>query len=295
VVNALSPGDRVLAVSIGNFGDRFARIASAFGADVVKLDFPWGQAADPAVIAERLDADPSIRAVLVTHNETSTGVTNDVQAIGDVVRRTPALLIVDAVSSLAALPLPADEWGLDMVVAGSQKALMIPPGLAFVAVGPRAWQAYAKARMPRHYWDFLAVKKAYEKGQTPYTPAISLLYALAESLRMIQEEGLQAVYNRHRAIGSATRRGVQDLGLRLFAEPGHPSDTVTAVRVPDGMDGKELIARLRSEHRVVVAGGQGPLEGKIFRIGHMGWVQWSEIEDALASLAAVLSSARTNA
>jgi aspartate aminotransferase-like enzyme len=288
IVNTLSPGDRVLSVSIGYFGDRFARIASDFGADVMHLDFPWGQAAEPEMVAQRLRLDPSIRAVLITHNETSTGVANDLEAIARVVRDTPALLIVDAVSSLAALPLPADAWGVDVVVTASQKALMTPPGLALVSMNDRAWLAHQTSRMPRHYWDFAAAKKAQDKGQTPYTPALSLLYGLAESLSMIQAEGLPAVYARHHAVGEFTRRGVQRLGLSLLADPVHASDSVTAVRLPDGMDGKALLSLMADEHHVVLAGGQGSLDGKLFRIGHLGWVRLPDVESVLSGLRTVL-------
>jgi aspartate aminotransferase-like enzyme len=288
IVNTLSPGDRVLAVSIGYFGDRFARIAADFGADVTPLAVPWGQAVSPAAVAQRLEADPTIRAVLVTHNETSTGATNDVEAIARVVTRSPALLIVDAVSSLAALPLPMDAWGVDVVVAGSQKALMVPPGLALVAVGPRAWQAHRTARLPRHYWDFTAAATSQRKGQNPYTPALSLYYALAEALKMIRAEGLEAVYARHRRLGAFMRDGVRALGLELFADPASASDTVTSIRVPPGVDGKQVLRALREEHGVVMAGGQGPLDGKILRVGHLGWVHESDLAATLKALDAVL-------
>jgi aspartate aminotransferase-like enzyme len=284
IVNTLSPGDRVLSVSIGFFGDRFARIASDFGADVIRLTFPWGQAAEPETVAQRLKLDPSIRAILVTHNETSTGVVNALEAIAQAVRETPALLIVDAVSSLAALPLPADAWGVDVVVTGSQKALMTPPGLALVSMNGRAWQANNIARMPRHYWDFAAAKKAQDRGQTPYTPAISLLYALAESLSMIRAEGLPAVYARHHAVAEFTRRGVQAMGLSLLADPAHASDSVTAVRIPDGIDGRALLTLMADEYHVVLAGGQGNLDGKLIRIGHLGWVHLPDVEHVLTSL-----------
>jgi aspartate aminotransferase-like enzyme len=290
IVNTLSPGDRVLSVSIGYFGDRFARIASDFGADVSHLDSPWGQAAEPEEIAQRLKADPSIKGVLVTHSETSTGVANDVETIARVVRATPALLLVDAVSSLAALPLPADEWGVDVVVAGSQKALMIPPGLALVTMNGRAWQANKQARMPRHYWDLAAAKKSQDAGATPYTPPVSLFFALAESLSMIRAEGLSAVYARHHTVAEYTRNGAKALGLWLLADPAHYSDTVTAVCLPEGINGKVLLSRMAEEHRVVLAGAQGKLDGKMFRIGHLGWVYVPDIESALDSLGVVLRS-----
>lgn len=289
IVNTLSPGDHVLAVSIGYFGDRFARIATDFGAEVARLDFPWGQAADPAAVVATVKADPSLKAVLLTHNETSTGVANDIQAIAAGIAGAGPLIIVDAVSSMAAMPLPADAWGLDVVVTGSQKALMVPPGLALVSVSERAWQAHARARMPRHYWDFTAARKAQKKGQTPYTPAISLLYGLQASLKMIAAEGLPDVYARHRALAHQLRTGLTGAGLRLFADPAHTSNTVTSIIVPDGVAGKDLLSRLRTEHGVVAAGGQGRLDGQIFRIGHMGWVNEKDIASTLAAVRAVLA------
>ncbi len=284
IVNTLSPGDRVLSVSIGHFGDRFATVASDFGTDVVHLDFPWGQAAPPQAIAERLSADPSIKAVLVTHNETSTGVANDVKAIAHVVRQTPAILIVDAVSSLAALPLPADEWGVDVVVTASQKALMVPPGLALVSMNARGWQANQRARLPRHFWDFAAAKKSQDKGETPYTPAVSLLFALAEALSMIQAEGLPAVYARHHTVGELARRGARALGLSILADVEHASDSVTAVRLPEGIGAKPLLSLLEKDYGLVLAGAQGKLDGKVIRIGHLGWVHPADMESALAAL-----------
>jgi aspartate aminotransferase-like enzyme len=287
IVNTLSPGDRVLAVSIGHFGDRFARVAADFGLDVVKLDFPWGQAADPHAVQAAVQADPTIKAVLITHNETSTGVTNDMQAIAAAIGNAGPLIMVDAVSSLAALPLPADDWGLDVVVTGSQKALMVPPGLGIVSVGKRAWQAHAKARLPRHYWDFTALQKEQEQGMTPYTPAVSLLYGLQASLRLIITEGLPNVHRRHVALADMLRSGLREQGWRLLADPAHASNTVTAVFAPEGMSGKDLMSRLSSEFNIVVGGGQGPYDGKIIRIGHMGWVHEADIRTVLRAMKAI--------
>lgn len=288
VVNTLSPGDRVLAVSIGAFGDRFAEIAAAFGADVVKLDFPWGTAADVRVIEDKLRADPSLKAVLVTHNETSTGVTNDLEAISEVVRPHKALLIVDAISSIGAIDLQVDNWGCDVVVTGSQKSWMIPPGLSFVSISPTAWEANAKARMPRFYWDFASAKKYLEKGQNPYTPAVSLYYALDESLRLMAEEGLENIIARHKRLGAYCRNGIRKLGLQILPEERYASNIVTAVVPPDGVSVKELRKLLRDEHDVIVAGGQGQLSEKIFRIGHVGYVSQEDLDDVFAALRAVL-------
>lgn len=284
LVNTLSPGDRVLATPMGHFGERFTVCAADFGADVIRMNIPWGEAADPKAIEAQLKADPTIKAVLVTHNETSTGVANDVEAIAQVVRQTPAILIVDAVSSLAALPLPADEWGVDVVVTASQKALMVPPGLALVSINQRGWEANRRARMPRHYWDFAAAKKSQDKGETPYTPAVSLLYALSEALSMIQAEGLPAVYARHHAVGEAIRKGIRALGLSILADAAHASDTVTAVRLPEGIAAKPLLALLEEEYGLILAGAQGKFDGKVVRIGHLGWVDVPDAERALAAL-----------
>lgn len=292
IVNTLSPGDRVLAVSVGAFGDRFAHIARTYGADIVKLDFPWGTAADPDQIAAQLAEYPAIKAVLVTHNETSTGVTNDLASISEVVRHYGRMLIVDAISSIGALPLPVDKWGCDVVVTGSQKSWMIPPGLAMVSVSKAAWEACARATMPRFYFDFAAAKSSLDKGQTPFTPAVSLFFALAEALNMIEAEGLDNVVQRHRRIGEHTRRGVKALDLALLADERCASNVVTAVKVPEGVQCKDLLRKMREELGVVLAGGQGALAEKIFRIGHIGFVTEADIDDALRSLQTVLGELR---
>lgn len=288
IVNTLSPGDKVLAVSIGSFGNRFAEIAATFGADVVRLDFPWGAAADPRLIEEKLRGDPSFKAVLVTHNETSTGVTNDLEAIGEVVRPHNALLIVDAISSIGAIDLPVDAWGCDVVVTGSQKSWMIPPGLSFVSVSPAAWAANAQAKMPRYYWSFASAKKFLEISQNPYTPPVSLYYALDEALRLMAEEGLQNVFARHKNLGAYFRESVRGLGLQILPEERYASNIVTAILVPEGISVKELRKRLQEDHDVIVAGGQEKLAEQIFRVGHVGHVSQEDLDDVLASLKVVL-------
>ena len=284
VVNSLSPGDKVLSLSNGVFGDRFAKIAETFGADVTRVSFEWGRAVEPDAAKKALDADPGIKAVLVTHNETSTGVTNDLAAIGDVVRGYDKLLLVDAISSLGCIDLQVDNWGCDVVVTGSQKGWMVPPGLAFVSVSERGWKANAEAKMPRFYWDFAAARSYLEKGQTPWTPAVSVFYALEVALEMLIKEGLRGIFERHARLGQRTRDGVRSLGLSLFAEESCASDTVTAVRSPDGVDSKKLVGIVKDEHGIVLAGGQGALMGKIFRIGHLGFVTEADIDDVIAQL-----------
>ncbi|MCS6800817.1 MAG: alanine--glyoxylate aminotransferase family protein [Chloroflexota bacterium] len=288
IVNFLSPGETVLAVSIGVFGDRFAKIAETYGATVKRLRFEDGEAADPDQIAAALAADPSIRAVTVTHNETSTGVTNDLAAIAKVVKAADKLILVDAVSSLTAIDLPVDALGLDVVVSGSQKGWMVPPGLTFLSVSERGWEANANAKMPRFYLDVREAKKSLDKGQTPWTPAISVFYALDVALDLMLAEGLPAIFERHRRVAERTRAGVKELGLRLLAkDERYASNSVTAVWAPDGVEVKALRAALR-ERGVVVAGGQGALDGKIFRIGHLGYVRDADIEETLHALREVL-------
>lgn len=286
VVNLFSPGDKVLAVSIGSFGDRFAEIATRFGLDVEKMEFPWGQAADPAQVAARLAQDTAgeIKAVLVTHNETSTGVVNDIAAISAARGRHPALLVVDAVSSLGAVRLEMDAWRLDVVLTSSQKALMLPPGLGFLALNDRAWQYAEQARLPRYYWDARQVKKSLDKGQNPYTPPVALLFGLAESLRLIQQEGLENIWARHVRLRDAMRQGLRALGCTLLAPDAVASPAVTAVLPPAGLAAKAVQQHLREHWGITVAGGQKKLENKIFRIGHLGYAAAMDVVVALAGL-----------
>ena len=289
VVNTLSPGQKVLGVCSGVFGERFAEIAEKFGAEVKRLDFPWGKPADPQAVAQALDANPEIEAVLVTHNETSTGVTNDLASIAQVVKGRGKLLLVDAISSLGCIDLQTDAWGCDVVVTASQKGWMVPPGLAFVSVSQEAWEAHRRSRMPRFYWDFSLAKKYFEIGQTPWTPAISVFYALDTSLDLMAQEGLANIFSRHARVGQRTREGVKSLGLSLFAEESHASNTVTAVKLPEGIDGAKLLQKMREEHGIVLAGGQRELSGKIFRIGHLGWVTEQDIDIVLERLKLTLT------
>lgn len=284
VVNTLSPGDPVLGVEIGWFGERIADIAQAYGAAVTRLQFQPGTAVDPEAIRRHLRAHPETKAVLVTHNESSTGVTNPLREIASVVRETDALLIVDAVSSLAGIDVRTDEWGLDVVATASQKAWAAPPGLTMVSMSERAWRAYEQAKMPRYYWDLGQAKSWLAKGQTLATPAVSILFALDEALRLLEAEGLDASIARHARVGARARAGAQALGLELFAAPDVASNTVTAIKVPAGVDGHAIVARVRDEHGIEMAGGQGPFAGKIFRIGHLGWVDESDIDECLAAL-----------
>ena len=293
VTNTLSHGDRILSVSIGAFGERFADIAEQFGADVTRLRFEWGSAADPDTVRQALKDGPSVKAVLVTHNETSTGVTNDLASISKVVNEFDLLLIVDGVSSIGSIDLPVDEWQCDVAVTGSQKGWMAPPGLAMVSVSPKAWQAYEKARMPRFYWDLGKARKFLdEKSQTPWTPGLSSMYALAVGLDLMEQETLPGIFARHARVARTAREGAKSLGLSLFADEAHASNTVTAVKSPDGVDAKRLLQILREEYGVVLSGGQQKLDGKIFRIGHLGWVAESDITRVITALGEALPRAR---
>jgi aspartate aminotransferase-like enzyme len=289
VVSFLSPGDPVLAVSIGNFGERFGRIADVYGADVTVLEVEWGQAADPDSVRASIRAmaaeGRSPRAVLLTFNETSTGVTNPVAELAAASREAApeALILVDGVSGIGAMPFQMDAWDIDVVVTGSQKAWMIPPGLAMVAVSERAWTAAESASMPRFYFDLVKHRETLPKGQTPWTPAVGIIFQLEAALALMEAEGREATYARHAACGAAARAGLAAMGFELFADQDHASDSVTSAHVPAGVEwsalNRELLAR-----GLVLAGGQGNLKGKVFRIGHLGDVSVADIVRAIEVL-----------
>lgn len=287
VVNVLSRGDRVLGVSIGSFGDRFAKIATTYGANVTKLSVEWGQAADPEDLRAALVAEPApgYRAVMLTHNETSTGVMNPIPALAAVIREAApdALILVDSVSGLGAVPFEMDAWGIDLVVTGSQKAWMSAPGLAMVAASERAWAAMETATMPRFYLDLRAHREWHARGQTPWTPAVAVVYQVDEGLELMERETQAGVFARHEACAAATRAGLAALGFELFADPAVASRTVTAAKVPDGLDWKAFNGEVKARG-VVLAGGQGKLTGLIFRVGHLGSVTLGEILDAVGVL-----------
>ncbi|HEY8448802.1 MAG TPA: alanine--glyoxylate aminotransferase family protein [Thermomicrobiales bacterium] len=290
ISNLLAPGDAVLATIVGDFGERFARVASAFGLDVRRLERPWGSAITPDLLRAALNEHPDVKAVLLTHNETSTGITNPLPELAAIVREHGALVLVDAVSSAGGLPLLVDEWGLDFVLSGSQKAWMCPPGLLIVAVGPRAWEAAERGGFPRFFWDLRAAREAAANGMTPTTPPLSLLYAFDAALDLILSEGLEQVWRRHAELGERTRQGVRSLGLRLYGDEAYASNTVTAVAVPPGASAKEIVARMEKEHGVTVASGQAHAADAMVRIGHMGWVTAEDIDDCLNALGAVVRS-----
>ncbi len=287
IVNLLSPGDRVLSICIGAFGERFAAIASTYGADVTRHDVEWGQAMEPDALRALLRADNAYTAVLITHNETSTGVTNPLRELAAIVHEEApdALVIVDAISGLGAVPFEMDGWGLDVVVTGSQKTWMAAPGVSMIALSERAWKASEGARMPRFYFDLAAAREFAVKGQTPATPAVAVLFQLDVALGMLTDEGLDAVFARHAAVAAATRAGLEALGFRLAADPRYASNTVTCAWLPEGVEWKPLDAAL-VERGLVVAGGQGKLSGKTLRVGHLGDVSIEAILAVMSVLEA---------
>lgn len=287
VTNTLSKGDRVLAVSIGNFGDRFSRIAKAYGADVVDLKFPEGESAPPEAVREALEIDSDITAVLVTHNETSTGITNDIQAIANVVKKDfNKLLLVDAISSLGSIKLLTDEWGLDVVVSASQKGWACPPGVAMISFSERAWLAYEQSDMPKFYFDLKEADRYLKIGQNPWTPAISVFYGMDHALmKMLDKGNMQETWDFHASIAQYTRDALSSLGLELVAtDLAHASNTVTAAYLPDGITDESLLGMLRDDYDIIAAEGRGKLAGKVFRIGHMGHVTTQDIDDVVTAL-----------
>nr|MBU1328316.1 alanine--glyoxylate aminotransferase family protein [Candidatus Omnitrophota bacterium] len=287
VVNLLSPGDKALVVRGGKFGERFGEICKAYGIEFVAIDVEWGKAVDPKKIDDILKKDKLIKAVYTTLCETSTGVATDIETIGKILKNYEAVLVVDAISGLAVTPIKTDEWGVDVCVSGSQKGLMIPPGLAFVSVSPKAWTLVERSALPKYYFDFKAYKKALGKTDTPFTPAVNLVIALREALKIIKEEGLDVIFDRHKKMAFSVRSAVKAMGLELFS-PDVYSDGVTAVKVPQGIDGEKLVKTMRDKYGVGIAGGQDEMKGKIFRIATMGYITPSDLIVCLATLETVL-------
>jgi aspartate aminotransferase-like enzyme len=290
VANLVSRGESHLVVSAGNFGERWVSLTTAYGADVDHLRYAWGETPDPDDVRARLQ-ERAAKAVWVVHSETSTGVVADVQAIAAAAKESGALVVVDAVSSLGAVPCETDAWGLDVVVSGSQKALMCPPGLAFASVSAAAHAASANATSPRYVMDWERTRKGQAKLDAPFTPAVSLVRALDVALGLLLAEGLEAAFDRHARLGRACREGAKAMGLELFSPDEERSAVVTAIRAPDGVDSTEIVKGLRDRFGMTIANGQGDLKGKIFRIGHIGWFDIFDITSALAAVELVLTDA----
>ena len=289
IINFFSPGDRVLVVHNGKFGERWAEVANAFALDVQEVTAPWGQPIDPNAVKSALDADTAkaIKGVIVTHSETSTGVINDLESIAKHIKAHGALSIIDAVTSLGASNVPIDAWSLDVVCSGSQKGFMIPPGLGFVTVSPKAWEAYKVAKLPRYYMDLGKYSKGAAKNTTPFTPPVNLIFALQAALTMMKAEGLENIFARHLRHMHASRAAITAMGLPLYAPEGHGSPAITAV-APTTVDAEKIRSVMKKKFDIVLAGGQDDLKGKIFRIGHLGFVCDRDILTALAALEATI-------
>lgn len=291
VANLTSPRDRVLVLSAGNFGERWAAMTNAYGADVVHVQLAWGETPDVGDLRSALNDAGEVSVVYLVQSETSTGVIADVQSLAAAAKEAGALVVVDAVSSLGAVPLEPDAWGIDVVVSGSQKALMCPPGLAFDSVSPAALEASAHATSPRYAFDWERTRKAQAKLDAPFTPAVSLVKALDVALGLLLEEGLETAFERHARLGRACREGAKAMGLDLFSPDEDRSAVVTAIRAPEGVDAGDVVAALRDRFGITIAGGQGALKGKIFRIGHIGWFDVFDITTSLAALELALADA----
>ncbi|MBM4133189.1 MAG: alanine--glyoxylate aminotransferase family protein [Nitrospira sp.] len=288
VSNFLSPGDKALVINGGKFGERWGKLCKTFGAQVQEIKVEWGHSVDPKQVADALKKDPAIKAVYVQASETSTAVTHDVKALGQIVKGAPeTILVVDAITALGVFDLKTDEWGLDVVITGSQKALMLPPGLAFVSVSEKAWQLAEKAKNTSFYFNFKREKDNQQKNQTAFTPAVSMILGLQEVLKMLKAEGLESVFARQTQMAHALREGVKAAGMEIFAK-GTPSDAVTAINAPAGVDGQAIYKNLRVQYGITAAGGQDHLKGKIFRISHMGYLDRFDVILALAATEMVL-------
>jgi serine---pyruvate transaminase len=289
IANLTRPGDRVVVVSAGHFGERWAAMARTFGCELDELAYGWGETPAPEDLTQRLRELGGAKVVFTTHSETSTGVVADIQGLAAAAKESGALIVVDAVSSLGAVPLETDAWGLDCVISGSQKALMTPPGLATVSVSGDAWATVEDGAAPRYYFDWTRTRERQEAFDPSFTPAVSLVVGLDVALGLLLDEGLEQAFERHARLGRACRAGVKAMGLELFSPDDDRSAVVTAITAPDGIDSSELVQTLRDRQGIVLAPGQGPLKGKVFRIGHIGYYDVFDVTTALAGVELVLS------
>lgn len=290
IANCFCAGDSVIVCRNGKFGDRMKQICEVYGLNVIDLQYEWTEVVDADHVANALAEQPNVRGVIVTQSETSSGVLNDVEAIGEVVKSYPeTVLIVDSITGIGAVPCKTDAWGLDVVMTGSQKGLMLPPGLAACTVSAKAWRAYERSTLPKYYFDWKKYAKNIEKDTTPFTPAVSLVLGLNVALQMIREEGLENTIARHSMLAEATRKGCEALGLKLFAPAEGRGSAVTPVWVPEGIDGKAIVKTMKGKYGVTIAGGQDQYEGKIFRVGHLGYFGEFDIITTLAALEMTLA------
>lgn len=286
IVNLLSAGDEIIVASCGNFGDRFKKMAEVYGVKVIDASVAWGNVVKPGEIEKALKANPNVKAVYTTFTETSTGVVNDIKAIGEIVAKTPAVLVVDTISGLAGQEFRADDWKVDVTVCGSQKGFMLAPGLAFISLSEKAWKLTETSKLPKFYFDIKKYKKSYATNETPFTPPVTLIVALQEALKMIKEKGIENMWNDYKLLAKAARAGMQALGLELFGEV--PCEVVTSAKVPPEIGGK-IVKTLREKYGISIAGGQGDLKGKIIRFAHMGYIGKADLLVGFACLEMVLA------
>jgi aspartate aminotransferase-like enzyme len=289
VSNLFSKGDKVIVCVAGKFGERWAEIAKAYGLDAQVIAVPYGQVVRPEQVQAALDREPATRGVFVQASETSTGAAHDVEAIAAAVRPTPAILVVDAITGLGTMPLDIDGWGLDVVIGGSQKAFMIPPGLAFMSVSPKAWKFTETATLPHYYFNLKKEKKSGDAGESSWTPATSLILALAEALRYVKQLGMANLIENAQLLAKATRAAVQRLGLELFS-PASPGSSVTAVKAPAGLDSGVIVKEFRNRFGSIIANGQGSMKGQIFRIAHLGYFDFADLFSVVAELEIILKA-----
>ena len=287
IVNVLSPGDKIIVVRGGKFGERFGEIAKAYGVEPINIDVEWGTAPKPEAIREALEKNPGVKAVYTTLCETSTATVYNIKAIGEIVRNTNVLLVTDVISGLGADDFQNDAWGVDIAVGGSQKGLMIPPGLAFCTVSPKAWKAVETSKLPKFYFNFKKYKKAYIDTDTPFTSAITLAIALKKAVNIINDKGIDNVIADHKKMGIALRDAAKALGLGIFSKS--PSDAVTAILSPEGINADDIIKLLKTEYGVTFAGGQEQLKGKVFRVAHMGGIDEEHMTESIKALEAALA------
>lgn len=287
VVNFLSPGDKVMVIQGGKFGERFTEICKAYGVNAITLDVKWGNAVDLKTVEKKLSENPDTKILYATLCETSTAVLTDIKSLAGLLKNKNTILAVDAISGLGADELKTDEWGVDLVISGSQKGLMIPPGLAFLSVSPKAWGLAEKSKCPKFYFNLKDAKKALDSNDTPWTPALTLVIGLVEALKIIKEEGLENVIKRHAVLAEAVREAVKAMGLGIYSNS--PSNAVTAVVVPPGVDGEKLVKTLRDKYGVTIAGGQADLKGKVFRVAHLGYMNRFDVIVAISAIENILS------
>jgi aspartate aminotransferase-like enzyme len=287
VTNCFSPGDRVIVCSAGKFGERWVELTRAFGLEVLILSAPYGSVIEPAALAQALGTNPDVKGVFVQASESSTGAAHDVRAMGEIVKRTAAVFIVDAITGIGSMPLDIDRWGLDIVIGGSQKAFMLPPGLAFLSISPKAWGRMGSARLPRYYFDLQRERQSAANGESSWTPAIALILGLAEVLKYVKTLGMEKLIENAQQLAAATRAACGALGLELFA-PLNPSGAVTAVKAPPGLSSSVIIQEFRQKFDSIISDGQGEMAGRIFRIAHLGYYDIADLFALVAELELIL-------